>query len=68
MVVFGPLFVAGGFLAAFTEPGAWFVFIGLGMVVAGVALLLRLPVGIAAAAGLAVAAAFIVPLELRLHS
>jgi hypothetical protein len=53
LVVFGPLFVFGGFLAAFTVPGALFVFLGLGMLLSGLALAVRVPVVLAAAAGLA---------------
>lgn len=43
LVVSGPLFVGGGFLAAFTVIGAVLVFVGLGMLVTGVLLFTRLP-------------------------
>ena len=41
LIVFGPLFVLGGFLAAFTDVGALCVFAGLAMLASG--LLLRTP-------------------------
>jgi hypothetical protein len=53
LVVFGPLFVFGGFLAAFTVPGAVFVFLGLGMLLSGLAMAVRVPLLWAAAAGVA---------------
>ena len=43
LIVFGPLFVAGGYLAAFTLDGALFVFAGLAMLLTGVLLRTRLP-------------------------
>ncbi len=48
-VIFGPLFVVGGFLVAFTDPGAVLVFFGVGMFAAG--LLLRTPLPLVAAVG-----------------
>jgi hypothetical protein len=50
-LVFGPLFVAGGFLAAFTDPGALFVYLGVAMFVTGLLLRTRLPTAAAVAAG-----------------
>jgi hypothetical protein len=41
-IVFGPLFVVGGFMAAFTTIGAIFVWFGLALFAAG--FLLRAPV------------------------
>jgi len=38
-LVFGPLFIAGGWLAAFTEVGAVLIFAGTAMLLASVALL-----------------------------
>ncbi len=37
---FGPLFVAGGWFAAFTDVGAFLIFAGLAMLLASPALLL----------------------------
>ncbi len=39
LLVFGPLFIVGGWLAAFTEPGAWFILTGAVLTLASVALL-----------------------------
>ncbi len=39
LLVFGPLFIIGGWLAAFTEPGAWFIYTGATLTLASVALL-----------------------------
>ncbi|MGE0602078.1 MAG: hypothetical protein AB7J35_21985 [Dehalococcoidia bacterium] len=41
-LIFGPLFVLGGFIAAFTIEGALFVWLGLAMLVAGIGLRTRL--------------------------
>lgn len=43
MIAFGPLFVLGGFGAAFTTMGALFVWTGLAMLAAGVLLRTPLP-------------------------
>ena len=51
LLVFGPLFVVGGFLAAFTVEGGIYVFIGVGMVASGVLLRTRLPLLAALGAG-----------------
>lgn len=53
-VLFGPLFIAGGFLAAFTTMGALFIWFGLGMLVTGVLLRTRLPFWHTVAVGLVV--------------
>lgn len=51
MLVFGPLFILGGWLAAFTDVGAWMIFAGAAMLLASVALLrTRQSVALAAAA------------------
>lgn len=42
-IVFGPLFVLGGFIAAFTIEGALFIWLGLAMLAAGIGLRTRLP-------------------------
>ncbi|MGE3076726.1 MAG: hypothetical protein AB7N24_21870 [Dehalococcoidia bacterium] len=42
-LIFGPLFVLGGFIAAFTIEGALFIWLGLAMLVAGIGLRTRLP-------------------------
>ena len=49
---FGPLFVLGGFAAAFTDVGALLVFVGLAMVVTGGLLFtpLRLAIAVLASA------------------
>jgi hypothetical protein len=56
-IVFGPLFVLGGFLFAFTIEGAIFVWVGLCMLAGGIALRTPLPVWavMTAAAGSALA-------------
>ena len=51
LLVFGPLFVLGGFLAAFTVEGALFVFLGLAMFVVGVLLRTHVPLSIAVLSG-----------------
>ncbi len=56
-IVFGPLFVIGGFLFAFTDPGAILVYFGVAMLCAGLLLKTRFPVVAACAAGVAVFAA-----------
>ena len=43
LLVFGPRFVVGGFLAAFTVEGGIYVFIGVGMLATGMLLRTRLP-------------------------
>lgn len=42
-IVFGPLFVLGGFAFAFTTMGALFVWTGLSLLLAGIALRTPLP-------------------------
>ena len=42
-IVFGPLFILGGFIAAFTIEGALFIWLGLSMLAAGIGLRTRLP-------------------------
>jgi hypothetical protein len=42
-LVFGPLFIGGGFLAAFTPDGALYIFVGLSALVLGVLLCTRVP-------------------------
>jgi hypothetical protein len=58
-IVFGPLFVLGGFVAAFTEPGAWFIAVGMGLLASGILLRTRAWTSAAAAAGIAIAAGLI---------
>ncbi len=62
-LVAGPLFVVGGFLAAFTEPGAWFIAIGLGFLVGGILLRTRVPASIAVGVATAVAVALVLWFE-----
>ena len=52
-LVFGPLFVLGGFLFAFSDPGAVLVYFGAAMFVSGVLLRTRLPIVLAVGVGLA---------------
>jgi len=52
-LLFGPLSVVGGFLAAFSEPGAVLVYFGAAMFVSGLLLRTRLPVVVAVGIGLA---------------
>jgi len=59
-IVFGPLFVVGGFGFAFTDPGAILVYFGAGMLCSGLLLKTRIPVVAACAAGVAVFAALTV--------
>ena len=56
-ILFGPLFVLGGFLFAFTIEGAIFVWVGLCMLAGGIALKTPLPAWgvVASAAGSALA-------------
>ncbi len=42
MLVFGPLFVMGGWLATFTLEGALFIYVGLGMLLSGLLLRTRM--------------------------
>ena len=56
-LAFGPLFVLGGYLVAFTVEGALLIFLGLAMLVTGVLLRTRLPVAASVAAGLVLFAA-----------
>ncbi len=42
-IVFGPLFILGGFIAAFTIEGALFIWLGLSLMAAGIGLRTRLP-------------------------
>ena len=67
LLVFGPLFILGGFLAAFTVEGALFVFLGLAMVVVGALLWTRLPLSIAVLGGTLVFVALVTTMvrELR---
>lgn len=50
-IIFGPLFIFGGFLAAFTVEGGVYVFVGVGMITSGVLLRTRLPLVVAVGAG-----------------
>ena len=59
LLVFGPLFVLGGFGFAFTVEGALFVFVGLAMLVIGVLLRTRLPLSMAILAGALLFAALV---------
>ncbi len=52
-LVFGPLFVLGGFLAAFPDPGAILVYFGAGMFVSGLLLRTRPPGVVGVGIGLA---------------
>ena len=56
-VVFGVLFVLGGFIVAFTIMGALFVWLGLTMLLAGAGLRTRLPATVVAIVAVAVFAA-----------
>ncbi len=66
LAIAGPAFVAGGFLAAFTDIGAVLVFIGLGMLAAAAVLWTRLPAAAAALAGVFVTAALVVQLAVEM--
>lgn len=68
LIVAGPLFVVGGFLAAFTVIGAMLVFAGLGMLAAGLLLFTRLAWPLAALAGVAVLVALTVAMVVDLES
>ncbi|MEP6871300.1 MAG: hypothetical protein ABI939_05560, partial [Anaerolineaceae bacterium] len=63
---FGPLFVLGGFLAAFTEVGAVLVFSGLAMLVTGILLCTPLQIVFAVAAAVIVFAGLTVQMVVRL--
>ena len=65
---FGPLFVLGGFAAAFTDVGALLVFVGLAMVVTGGLLFTPLRLAIAILAGVLVFIALTVQLAIDLNS
>ena len=65
---FGPLFVLGGFAAAFTDVGALLVFVGLAMVVTGGLLFTPLRLAIAVLAGVLVFSAFTAQMVLELNS
>jgi hypothetical protein len=58
LLLFGPLFMVGGYLAAFTVEGAIYVFIGVGMVATGILLRTRLPLLVAMGAGILLCLAF----------
>ncbi len=66
LIGFGPLFVLGGFAAAFTIEGALFVFLGLAMLATGVLLRTRLPLAAAIVAGLLVFAALTAQMAVEL--
>lgn len=51
--MFGPLFVLGGFLAAFSDPGAVLAYFGAAMFVTGLLLRTRLQVALALGVGMA---------------
>lgn len=53
-LVFGPLFILGGFLAAFTDPGAVLVYLGVAVFLTGALLRTRLPLVVCSGAGIAV--------------
>jgi hypothetical protein len=57
LLVFGVPAIIGGYLLAFTEPGALSIFAGMGSVIAGVLVLLRVPVVVALAIGVAIGVA-----------
>ena len=59
LLVFGPLFVLGGYGFAFTVEGALFVFMGLAMLVIGMLLHTRFPLWTAVLAGTLVFAALV---------
>lgn len=52
-IVFGPLFVLGGFLAAFTVVGALLIWAGMSLLLAGILLRTRLASWVAGSAALA---------------
>ena len=58
----------GGFAAALTEPGAWFIAIGLGMLTGGLALRTQLNDRLAIGLGLAVATALILWFEVEVRT
>jgi hypothetical protein len=66
-LVFGPLFILGGFLAAFTVEGALFVFPGMGMLACGVELRTRLPLLVAVGAGVLICVALTIQMILELR-
>ncbi len=66
LLVFGPLFVLGGFFAAFTVVGAVLIFVGVGMFATGLLLFTRLPVMIPALLGAALAIALTTQMVLQL--
>lgn len=66
LLVSGPAFVLGGWLAAFSVIGALLIFTGIGMLAAGMLLLTRVPVLVAAGAGVLVAALLVVWMALDL--
>lgn len=58
-IVFGVLFVLGGFVAAFTSMGAIFIWFGLALLLAGIGLRTRLPAAVVAVGAAAVFAALV---------
>lgn len=58
-IVFGVLFVLGGYMAAFTTMGAIFIWFGLALLLAGIGLRTRLPAVVVAVATTAVFAALV---------
>jgi hypothetical protein len=66
LIAFGPLFILGGFAAAFTVEGALFVFLGLGMLATGILLRIHLPLLAAVVAGAVVFATLTVQMAVEL--
>jgi hypothetical protein len=66
LIAFGPLFVLGGFAAAFTIEGALFVFLGLAMLTTGILLRTRLPLIPVIVAGFIVFAALTAQMAVEL--
>ena len=65
---FGPLFVLGGFAAAFTEVGAMLVFLGLAMLVTGALIFTPLRLILAVAAGVVAFAGLALQMAIDLNS
>ena len=66
LMIAGPAFVVGGFLAAFTLVGALLIFAGLGMFLSGLLLWTRLPVPVVAGCGAITATALTVYMAVTL--
>ena len=68
LLAFGPLFILGGFAAAFTDEGALLVYLGLAMAVTAGLLFTRLRTAIALLAGVLVFSALFAWLVLEVNS